>query len=168
MKIRRGAEEMADLPADAGEVAEMEHVSLLAVDIPYAFAKKNGVVLREPKDKRVTVALCEGFDPTVLLEVRRYLALPFDVEIADRATFDRYLSEHYSVDGSAAQIVDEFYNDQQMLGDFLPTAEDLLDSADDAPVIRLINGIIAEAVRQGASDIHIEPYENRAGGAPAQ
>jgi general secretion pathway protein E len=41
----------------------------------------------------------------------------------------------------------------------LPSADDLLDSADDAPVIRLINGIIAEAVRQGVSDIHIEPYE---------
>nr|MBF6601815.1 Flp pilus assembly complex ATPase component TadA [Sphingorhabdus sp.] len=41
----------------------------------------------------------------------------------------------------------------------IPSAEDLLDSADDAPTIRLINGIIAEAARQGASDIHIEPYE---------
>jgi general secretion pathway protein E len=42
----------------------------------------------------------------------------------------------------------------------LPTAEDLLDSADDAPAIRLINGLIAEGLRQGASDIHIEPYES--------
>ncbi len=42
----------------------------------------------------------------------------------------------------------------------LPTADDLLDSADDAPAIRLINGIIADAVRQGVSDIHIEPYES--------
>src|SRR3546814_130894 len=41
----------------------------------------------------------------------------------------------------------------------LPTADDLLDSADDAPAIRLINGIIADAARQGVSDIHIEPYE---------
>src|SRR3546814_12278661 len=42
----------------------------------------------------------------------------------------------------------------------IPSAEDLLDSADDAPAIRLINAIIAEAVRQGVSDIHIEPYES--------
>ena len=39
-------------------------------------------------------------------------------------------------------------------------AADLLDTADDAPVIRLINGIIAEAVRAGASDIHLEPFES--------
>jgi len=42
----------------------------------------------------------------------------------------------------------------------MPSAEDLLDSSDDAPAIRLINGIIADAVRQGVSDIHIEPYES--------
>jgi general secretion pathway protein E len=159
MKIRRGAGEMVEVAAEADGAVDLAPANLLAVDIPYAFAKKNGVVLREHKDGRITVALCEGFDPTALLEVRRYLALPFDVEMAERATFDRYLSEHYSVDGSAAQIVDEFSGGHEMLGDFLPTAEDLLDSADDAPVIRLINGIIAEAVRQGASDIHIEPYE---------
>src|SRR3954469_8609221 len=45
----------------------------------------------------------------------------------------------------------------------LPTADDLLDSADDAPAIRLINGIIADAARQGASDIHIEPCETGLG-----
>jgi general secretion pathway protein E len=41
----------------------------------------------------------------------------------------------------------------------LPSADDLLDTSDDAPAIRLINGIIADATRQGVSDIHIEPYE---------
>src|SRR3546814_20491853 len=46
-----------------------------------------------------------------------------------------------------------------LLATDLPTADDLLDSADDAPAIRLINGVIAEAARQGVSDIHIEPYE---------
>jgi general secretion pathway protein E len=41
----------------------------------------------------------------------------------------------------------------------LPSADDLLDTSDDAPAIRLINGIIADAARQGVSDVHIEPYE---------
>jgi general secretion pathway protein E len=47
-----------------------------------------------------------------------------------------------------------------LLAGDLPTAEDLLDTADDAPAIRLINGIIADAARNGVSDIHIEPYES--------
>src|SRR3546814_8389876 len=41
----------------------------------------------------------------------------------------------------------------------IPATADLLESQDDAPIIRLINGIIAEGARQGASDIHIEPSE---------
>jgi general secretion pathway protein E len=159
MKIRRGAEDMVEDMAETIDPAIATPQTLRAVDIPYAFAKHNGVVLREQKAGRLTIALCEGFDPATLLEVRRYLALPFDVDMVERSVFDRYLSEHYSVDGSAAEFVDEFSGGQDILGDFLPTADDLLDSADDAPVIRLINGIIAEAVRQGASDIHIEPYE---------
>src|SRR3546814_18128993 len=46
-----------------------------------------------------------------------------------------------------------------LLATDLPTADDLLDSADDAPAIRLINGVIAEAARQGVSAIHIDHYE---------
>jgi general secretion pathway protein E len=42
----------------------------------------------------------------------------------------------------------------------IPAAADLLDATDDAPIIRLINGVIAEAARLGASDIHVEPYES--------
>src|SRR5690606_4267559 len=42
----------------------------------------------------------------------------------------------------------------------MPSVEDLLDTSDDAPAIRLINSIIADAARQGVSDIHIEPYES--------
>ena len=52
-----------------------------------------------------------------------------------------------------------FGDDLGHLAAGLPSAEDLLDTSDDAPAIRLINGIIADAARQGVSDIHIEPYE---------
>ena len=130
------------------------------LDLPYAFAKAHGLVLRHESNARLIVAMREGADPLMLLEVRRYLAMPFDVEIADNQTFDRYLSDHYAMDGSAAAMAGSIgHNDGDLVSDMLPSVDDLLDSADDAPVIRLINGIIAEAVRQGVSDIHIEPYE---------
>lgn len=159
MKIRR----TKDVARNSAEALPEEDPIIVEspppIDIPYAFAKKHGVVLRLQNEERMTVALRNGADPNALLEVRRYLAMPFDVEVADNATFDRYLGEHYSVEGSAAQLLDAFEGDDNILGDFLPTAEDLLDGTDDVPIIRLINGIISEAVRQGASDIHIEPYE---------
>ena len=143
----------ADAPVTGAEITPV-------LDLPYTFAKAHGLVLRYESNARLIVAMREGADPLMLLEVRRYLAMPFDVEIADNQTFDRYLSDHYAMDGSAAAMAGSIgSNDGDLLSDMLPSADDLLDSADDAPVIRLINGIIAEAVRQVVSDIHIEPYE---------
>ena len=135
----------------------------LAVDIPYGFARDHGVVLLKKGDGRLVVALREGADPMSLLEVRRHLAMPFDVEMAGKEQFERHLSDHYAVEGSAAAMASSLNidgNDLELLASDLPTADDLLDSADDAPAIRLINGIIAEAARQGVSDIHIEPSES--------
>jgi general secretion pathway protein E len=156
MKISRG-----DIEPSSEGVAVTEQAAVAPpVDLPYAFAKKHGLVLRQENDGRLGIAMRDGADPLMLLEVRRYLSMPFDVEVADAATFDRYLSDHYAMDGSAAEMAGSIgTGDSDLLSDMLPSADDLLDSADDAPVIRLINGIIAEAVRQGVSDIHVEPYE---------
>jgi general secretion pathway protein E len=139
---------------------------LLPVDIPYAFARKHGVVIVSGQDSednpRFRVALREGGDPRVLVEVRRHLARSFDVEIVDAKSFDKHLSNHYAMEGSAAAMAGSLAmggDDLDFIAGDMPTAEDLLDSGDDAPAIRLINGIIAEAARQGVSDIHIEPYE---------
>ncbi len=128
------------------------------VTIPYGFARKFGVVLQPGANGRFAVALREGADPRALLEVRRHLAQSFDVTFADEAAFDRLLSESYKMDGEAAAIA-MGSEEIDALASGIPSADDLLDTADDAPAIRLINGIIAEAVRQGVSDIHVEPYE---------
>ena len=78
------------------------------------------------------------------------------------AAFDQLLSDRYAMDGQAAAMAAGRWgmgDELDMLAGDMPTAEDLLDTADDAPAIRLINGIIADAARNGVSDIHIEPYE---------
>ncbi|CAN5351402.1 type II secretion system ATPase GspE [soil metagenome] len=152
------------VPEQAPAVAEVSpHIAPRLVEIPYAFARKFGVVLLgDDGSDRLAVAMREGGDPRVLLEVRRHLAQSFDVRFVDDAQFDGHLSDHYAMDGSAAAMagsLDVGADELDMLASDLPTADDLLASADDAPAIRLINGIIAEAARQGVSDIHIEPYE---------
>ena len=133
-----------------------------AIDIPYGFARKHGVVMLPVEGERLTIAVREGSDPRILLEVRRHLARSFDVLFVEPAQFDRHLSNHYAMEGSAAAMAGSLEvgaDELDILAADIPTADDLLDSADDAPAIRLINGIIAEAARQGVSDIHIEPYE---------
>ena len=146
------ADPVADGPVDAS----------LPVNIPYGFAKRFGLALLGEEEGRLVVAMREGGDPRALIEVRRYLARPFAVERTPAERFDRILSERYAIGGEEAAhaagtlgLGDELSS----LASDLPTADDLLDSADDAPAIRLINGIIADAARQGVSDIHIEPYE---------
>lgn len=133
-----------------------------ALDIPYGFALKHGVVLDGSVDGKHQVALREGADPRVLIEVRRHLAKAFDVRFVPLARFDELLQDHYAADSNAAMAGALAVGEDSLdiLATDLPTAEDLLDSADDAPAIRLINGIIADAARQGVSDIHIEPYES--------
>ncbi|PSJ40779.1 GspE/PulE family protein [Allosphingosinicella deserti] len=135
----------------------------LPLNIPFAFARKFGVALLGAEDGHLAVAMRQGADPRVLIEMRRFLARPFDVRFTAVDQFDRLLAERYSLDGQGtADVADSlgFGDELSHLAGDIPTAEDLLDSADDAPAIRLINGIIADAARQGVSDIHIEPYES--------
>jgi general secretion pathway protein E len=134
-----------------------------ASNLPYPFAKRAGVAVLGEADGQVEVALREGADPRALIEVRRYLARPFEVAFVPPDRFDRLLSERYAQDGRAAADAAGslgFGDELSHLASDLPTADDLLDGADDAPAIRLINGIIADAARRGVSDIHIEPYES--------
>jgi general secretion pathway protein E len=133
-------------------------ITLVNPTLPYGFAKRNGVILLDAGDIAV-VGLRDGADPLALIETRRVLGRPLQVQAMDQAEFDRRLSDVYAGDLSADEPMDMPSGLDGLIED-LPAAADLLDSADDAPVIRMINGIIAEAVRAGASDIHLEPYES--------
>lgn len=136
---------------DAGPVAA----------VPYVYARDHGFMVEGEADGAVALVMREGANALGLLEVRRVLGKPLVTRKVTAGEFEKLLAEIYAQDG-AAQVV----GDMGISGDGLdplamglPTAEDLLDSADDAPAIRLINGLIAESLRQGVSDIHIEPYE---------
>ena len=147
------------LPQAGGGLSALAPLPQLT--IPYLFARRFGVVIQHTgTDGHLTLALREGADPKALIEVRRHLARPFDVAVVDAPAFDRLLSDAYAMDGQANALAAVGMGDElDSLAEGLPTAEDLLDTADDAPAIRLINGIIADAARNGVSDIHIEPYE---------
>ncbi|WP_166036664.1 ATPase, T2SS/T4P/T4SS family [Sphingosinicella sp. YJ22] len=141
--------------------APEEDAVLAPARIPYAFARRHGVVLAGGDNSKPTVAMREGADPQALVELRRWLARPFALEFVAADAFDRLLSDHYAMSGEAAAANAGDLGIGEDLGHLASdiSAEDLLDTSDDAPAIRLINGLLADAARQGASDIHIEPYE---------
>jgi general secretion pathway protein E len=136
------------------------------LSLPFAFARRHGVVVvgtAEPSAP-VAVGLMEGADPLALVEVRRLAGRALHVRTLDRAAFERALTEAYAdVAGTgAAGIAEAELGGAEGLSgllDQMPGMEDLLDANDDGPVIRLINGLITEAARAGASDIHIEPFD---------
>jgi general secretion pathway protein E len=128
--------------------------------LSYGFAKRAGVLLLG-LGETARVALREGADPAALIEARRVLGRPLEIERLAPAAFDRRFSEVYAGEGLSASSAHsvEMAGGLESLLDDLPETADLLDPQDEAPVIRLINGVIAEAVRLSASDIHVEPFE---------
>ena len=79
------------------------------------------------------------------------------------AQFDELLRQAYEAGSDAMEAVEglDDTTDLAHLAQDLPEQADLLDSEDDAPIIRLINAVLTQAVKENASDIHIEPFENR-------
>lgn len=132
-----------------------------AVRLTYAFAKENGLVVLDAAARPARVGSRGKPDPMALLEVRRVVNAPIVIDQMPSDAFERRLSEIYSADGIRADDfkMEKGEEDLASLAEGLPATADLLDTQDDAPVIRLINAIIAEAVKLKASDIHVEPYE---------
>ena len=132
-----------------------------ALHFPYGFAKRAGLVVLPGVDSTF-VGIREDADPLALIEARRALGRPFSVQTLPRSEFERRLSEVYAGEGlSSASGANALAMSEGLdhLLDEIPEVADLLETEDDAPIIRLINGLIAEAVRVGASDIHVEPFE---------
>lgn len=133
-------------------------------DLSYSFARDKGIVVLDRSDEAVQLGVRNGADPFALSEARRVLRLPFTLQAMDGPAFERALTEHYAregVTGDEAEAALDRDGDLASLVEGIPQTADLLDGDDDAPVIRLINGLIYEAVNRKASDVHIEPHEDQ-------
>jgi len=137
-----------------------------AAAIPFAFARRHGVVVLALEAAVARIGCRPDAGASVLAELRRVLARPLLLEALGSEDFDRELQRTY--EGGAAEAETTM---QDIGADLAPSLDDaasglgagadLLEAADDAPIIRLINSLLAEAIRENASDIHIEPFEGR-------
>ncbi len=130
--------------------------------LPFAFAKRHGVLIQDIEEGRARAIYRKGASPLVLAEVRRFAAVPVDFQAVDAEEFDVRLQAAYE-SGAAMTMVEGLDDETDLfaVAQQLPEPSDLLDSDDEAPIIRLINALLTQAVKDNASDIHIEPYENR-------
>src|SRR5690606_26385906 len=130
--------------------------------LPFGFASAHGVRLEEEGQR--TLLYRPGLSLDVLLELQRYLGTDLVLQEIPAEDFQRRLTREYQSGEGAAQRAAEDLGaefDLSSLADDLADRTDLLAGDDDAPIIRLINAILSQAVREGASDIHLEPFEDR-------
>ncbi len=132
--------------------------------ISYAFAKAHGVLVSSLKDDVAEVAVRSDAQAAALAELRRNLGVPLRSRRVTPAEFDDLIAAAYNGSGAgAAALATDLSQDIDLsrLLQEIPRVADLLDSRDDAPVIRLINALLTQALRDGASDIHFEAFESR-------
>ncbi len=155
---------MAALDADTTEALPPESGDGTRPAIPFAFARRHGVLLRSIDEDGASVTVREDAAPGALAELRRVLRLPLRLDVAPADVFDALLQQSYEEGSNSAMRAMEGIDedtDLSSIAQAMPEPEDLLDSNDDAPIIRLINALLTQAVKENASDIHIEPFENR-------
>jgi general secretion pathway protein E len=132
--------------------------------LPFAFARRHGLLVRAGSDGQPECVYRPPVAPLALAEARRHLGgLPLRLVAVAPEAFDALLQNTYEGGSESMDAVEglEGTTDLAHLALDLPEQADLLESNDDAPIIRLINAVLTQAVRENASDIHIEPFENR-------
>ena len=134
--------------------------------LSFGFARRHGVVVLEDAGDaggQAHVACRPGVSSATLAELRRHLGCPLSIERVSQERFDALLRARYEHSSSdAMQLMGDMGDeDLNSVARSLAEPEDLLETEDDAPIIRLINALLTEAVKENASDIHVEPFENR-------
>jgi len=144
-----------------------ENVPVAEPRLPYPFAKRFRLVLA-PEDNAhgaaPRVLITAKTPPEALLETQRYLQCAVAFTEVDESTLNTTLAQVYEHKSSAAMRAVESAEetlDLARLAESIQATGDLLEQDDDSPIIRLINAILTEALREGASDIHIETFEQR-------
>ena len=132
----------------------MQHASL-----PFEFARANRLLLRKVEGDLI---LAPDAPDWAVEEVSRITNADFPIERVSSEIFDELVSAYYSAGQNSSESVmadiKDFVDMESAAAD-LEGAGDLLDSENDAPIVRLLNAILAESLKENASDIHIEPYE---------
>ena len=136
---------------------------MIAALLSYSFAKSHGVLLKTHEGAEAPYCQHLSDAPiSALMEAQRVAGQLIAFEAIDPAAFDKALSASYRDSAAeAAQMADDDSDDLSALAETAASVDDLLDQKDDAPVVRLINALLLEAVKDGASDVHIEVEEKR-------
>lgn len=132
--------------------------------ISFSFAKRHGVLIAETVNS-IAKVLYHGTPSTdILTEIQRHLNCHLELTAVTPEEFNQLLVAHFETDANTAMQLAEGLGEELDLAHLLqelPKREDLLETQDDAPIIRLLNALLSEAIKENASDVHIETFENK-------
>lgn len=131
--------------------------------LPYGFAKRFGLVTQIQSDESYLVWHKESTPSQAFGECLRVLPGAVKFEALSDDDFDIQLARIYQESADSREAMEELGEDMDLasLANAIQETSDLLEQEDDAPIVRLINGILTDAVKRNASDIHIETFEKR-------
>ncbi|MCA9181226.1 MAG: Flp pilus assembly complex ATPase component TadA, partial [Planctomycetales bacterium] len=133
--------------------------------VPESVARENSVIPYKDEDDALHVLVSDPFDLETIEKLRFILNRKVETALAPRAMIQEAINRYYGqVEGESADSILQEFTDTQI--DFTETADDDADSSEgvddsSAPVVRLVGMMIQEAVQLRASDIHVEPFEDR-------
>jgi general secretion pathway protein E len=132
--------------------------------LPFSFASRYKLVFDTSVEGRESALYyVDPISIDALVEAKRVLQAPFELVALPSTEFEEKLTQVYQRDSSETrQLMEDLGADNEdffALAEELPNNQDLLDSDDDAPIIKLINAMLSEAIKEEASDIHIETFE---------
>jgi general secretion pathway protein E/type IV pilus assembly protein PilB len=169
--VRMGFVEERDVLEVLGEQMSIEVADLTQVQIdrgllkmmPSRLVHKRGLIPIEKSGQTLKVATADPFDITAFDELRMLTGLKVEPLLASKSEIERLITQYFGVGGSTIdEMMEEEEQDEdvELLSESVDESGDLVEMAQEATVVKLVNEILTEAIRDKASDIHIEPYEN--------
>jgi len=126
--------------------------------LPPKLVYRRGLVPLQKENGTLRVATSDPFDLYGFDEVRLLTGLEIQPVLAPSDEIDKVIKAHYGVGGDTIEEMMDT-TDLEVVNDPSGDSDDLLEMAQEASVIKLVNEIFLEALKERASDIHIEPYE---------
>jgi type IV pilus assembly protein PilB len=162
-----------DVTRALAEFHKYDYVDLTSVRIPDAViqlvpesvARENKIIPYSDEDDTICVLVSDPFDIETIEKLRFILNRKVETALAPKEHIQEAINRYYGqTEGESADSMLQEFTDTQI--DFTETEEDKINrdeqmNGDDAPVVRLVHYMIQEAVQLRASDIHVEPFEDR-------
>lgn len=142
----------------------MPSTSTTSRRLPFPFAQRHGVFVQNENEDTVTICYRPTISLHALTELRRYFQKPLQLIPVAVSDFEKLLEKAYETNANSAMAaitdIEEDLDLKSMMAT-LPKIADLLETENDAPIIRLINAILTQAIKQSASDIHFETFDEK-------